>query len=365
MPLLVVDFGSQIRPAGQDARPNPPSKARRLGATLALVALGIAAWVSPRTAAGQTVTLRPSAHAAHDTPLTVGDIADVTGEGSAAVAAVPLGRARANDAIDAARVREALNQATGINMARIVVRGPACTISDPAAQATQTPAKAAPTPTLISAIPTPGTLRALIPDRLAATLDLDPSDLRLAYDDGDARLLNTPIEGRTVVLRPTGSGERLPVAVRIYDGERLAESGTLRVGVLVRRSVYRVTSAVARGETLIADALKREEAWLPPGVRPAGEAAIGQVVRTRLEPGEVLTADHVELPIVVRRGDLVAVDCISGGFVVQTTARALEAGREGQVIEMQALNSKNTFRGRVSRAGQAVLRLDRDPGATP
>jgi flagella basal body P-ring formation protein FlgA len=102
----------------------------------------------------------------------------------------------------------------------------------------------------------------------------------------------------------------------------------------------------------------REQRWLSPSMAAAGEGAIGQVVRGRIGAGEVVLGRDVEPPMVARRGDVVSVDCLAGGLVVRTTARATENGREGEVITLQALNSKRTFRARMDGPGRAVLLAD-------
>ena len=56
-------------------------------------------------------------------------------------------------------------------------------------------------------------------------------------------------------------------------------------------------------------------------------------------------------------------DCVSGGFVVTGSGRAMEAGREGQVITLQAIKSKHTFRARIVSAGRAVTVTGEPPGA--
>jgi flagella basal body P-ring formation protein FlgA len=96
--------------------------------------------------------------------------------------------------------------------------------------------------------------------------------------------------------------------------------------------------------------------WLAPTIQPATAAqAIGAIVRGRVEAGKVVMAKDVEPPIIVKKGDLVSVDCIAGTVVVGTTARAKENGTDGQVIEFQSLQSKKTFQARINGNGRAVM----------
>ncbi|GJQ31048.1 MAG: hypothetical protein HBSAPP03_29320 [Phycisphaerae bacterium] len=363
MTLIVVDPGEGVRPAlgrGARATEGAPS-ARRVAAMAVFVVLMLATMLVPRQAEGQTVTLRTFAAMADGARLTVGDVADVDGEGAEAVRGVVL-PVEAGGVIDSATVRAALEKTGTVNLGRVRVRGGPCAVRVGTTSHADPPRRESPGAAesrTATEVNTPGAIRALVPARVAEALGVSADDVRVTFEDHDAALLDMPAAGRLVVIRPAGDGERMPLAVRVYEGERLAASGTVRVGVQVRRMVWRAVGVIPRGQVLSNDQVRREEAWLSPGVRPAGEGVLGQVVRSRIGAGEVVVEGDVEMPVVVKRGDLLTVDCISGGFVVQTTARALEAGREGQVIEMQALNSKSVIRARVSRAGQAVLVLDR------
>ncbi len=365
MTLLVVDPGEGVRPAEAEVGARV-GVARRVvtGVMLALLVALSVAW--PRSAMGQTVVMRSQARVAEGRNVSIGDVAEVTGEGAERVTGVQVGVARVGESVDVATVRAALEKA-GVNLGRVVIRGGACTLRQAGHVPPSAPPAATTTTPRFEEVPRPAapanTLRSLIPSRMADALGVAEIDMKLAFDAGDASLLDTPVEGRRVVIRPTGDGERMPLSVRVYEGDRLVDSGNLRVGVLVRRDVWRAVGAISRGTALSRANTKREDAWLASGDRVAGEESLGQIVRSRVEPGEVVRAADVEMPVLIKRGDTVNVDCISGGFVVQTSARALEAGREGQVIDLQALNSKSVFRGRVSRAGQAVMVLDRGKGA--
>jgi flagella basal body P-ring formation protein FlgA len=58
--------------------------------------------------------------------------------------------------------------------------------------------------------------------------------------------------------------------------------------------------------------------------------------------------------VVIRRGEMVSVDCLSGRVVLRATARALSAGVEGQIIEFKVPGADRTFTARVAGPGRAV-----------
>lgn len=325
---------------------------RRIAALVALAVL--LAW--PRHGLADEVALRAFARLDAPGPVRVADVADLQGPEAERLGQTII----AEKAADASRVgtddvRRALERA-GANMGRLRVSGASCLVrigNAPAPAEPREPAQpATPNPASSDA---PGTIRAHISHRLGDLLGVEEADLRLTFDDADAGLLNTAVGARTLVVQPQGTGDRMPLSVRVYDGDRLAAGGTVRVGVLVRRDVLVAAASLDKGDTLTTDAVTRDEQWLPPSVTPANPAtAMRQVVRGRVPAGKVLLAGDVELPVMVKKGDLVTVDCVSGGFVVTGAGRATEPGREGQVISLQAVKSRHTFRARITGPGRAV-----------
>ena len=88
------------------------------------------------------------------------------------------------------------------------------------------------------------------------------------------------------------------------------------------------------------------------------------VVKNRVESGAVFLQDDVEPAVLVRRGDIVTVACLSGSIVVNIRARALGPGREGDMIDLApTTNPKARVRAKVIGPGQAVVNAEA-PGDT-
>jgi len=205
------------------------------------------------------------------------------------------------------------------------------------------------------------TVKDRVAARIATALSADPADLNLSFED-QADLLATPVAGRTVAVQPTGISDKMSMSVRVYEGDVIIAQGVARVSVQVQRDVVIARTTLARGVQTRADMLETDRQWLPPTAQPATVAqAVGAVVRGRVEAGRVLMAKDVEAPIIIKKGDLVSVDCVAGTVVVGTTARAKENGCDGQVIEFQPLQSKKTFLARINGTGKAVLVLRYEP----
>jgi hypothetical protein len=57
----------------------------------------------------------------------------------------------------------------------------------------------------------------------------------------------------------------------------------------------------------------------------------------------------------VRKGEVIAVHCAAGTFVIRTTARATREAREGEVIELESLGADpRRFLARIDAPGRAV-----------
>jgi flagella basal body P-ring formation protein FlgA len=335
---------------------------------IVLAAALVMTWVAAgRANAQDTITLRASAQADPAQPLRLRDLADLNGPSAEQLGAVVIDGAWAKGtepggwstiSIDA--VRSALKAHESANWARLVLRGSSCVVrrNDQPAETAASSAPAA--PACVSAAPATtgsdsrGTLRALILTRLAAFVGDEPANLRLTFEERDAAVLATSLAGRTAEINPTGSADRIPVAVRIYEHDRLVASATIRVQVEVKRRALIARAPLKRGDVLRAADVAEEERWMLLTAEPASVHSLGSIVRGRVTQGQVIRAADLEPATVIRKGDLVSVSCISGSIVVRTTGRALEDGKVGEVIRLEKQGSKKPFNARVAGPGRAV-----------
>jgi flagella basal body P-ring formation protein FlgA len=332
--------------------------------TLAVCAAAARAGASARDAGIDRVELRGVARVQPGRDVTLGDVAHVTGPRAEALRALVLVPARdltdTSLTIDLARVRSAIDPR---DARRIVIDGAACAVR------VLSPAPAEPTPAVAAATdapPAPGapTVRDSVLAALRLAFDVPAEDIRVTLSDSgaEAALLSTPAQGRTVDARPTGLGDRVPVQVTVYEGDRVVASGLVRAGVLLRREVALASAGVARGEALTAANIHSDIAWTPPSADAVPlDAALGMVARRTLRAGQRLTRGDVESPVVVRRGDLVVVRSLAGAIVVRVEARALEDGRVGDVIRFQSERPAPPRRTPADRA-QRTERTQRPEG---
>ncbi|MCC6791939.1 MAG: flagellar basal body P-ring formation protein FlgA, partial [Thermomicrobiales bacterium] len=300
-----------------------------------------------------TSALRPAARAQPGTPVLLSDVATLAGVPAEALSGITVLAAASADwqSLDAAAIRAAIDQQADPVWGHLTLLGVECrirAITPPAAplEAVQEAAAAAASPT------DPTTVRAVIERRLAAAFECEPADLRLEFAERDADLLGQTAIGRTVDVQPTGFSERLPLRITIYEGERILLTEAIRVDVLIQRGVAVAPAALSRGHVLEASDLLPDVRWLPPDVRPLPiDHAPGLVVRTRISAGQPVSVRDVESPILVRRGQTRQVHAVDGAISLQIPARALEDGREGEVIRCVTLAAPQPATSRAGRAG--------------
>jgi flagella basal body P-ring formation protein FlgA len=319
-----------------------------------------------------TIALRPLARLQQAGPVTLGEVADLAGPEALRLKALVVVEDFSKAAgasqelrLELAKVRALIETQPGVNMGRLLISGGSSVVKlggiEPAPNSSRGPqTSAAPANRSnaggASAKALLTHLGARVCERIALMLDVPETDLRVTFAASDQSLLATPLVGRTLVLQPGGQGARMPINVRVFEGDRIVATGTVRPSVEVRRVVLVASSHIARGDAIDVRNAVRETRWLSPVVVPADPSkAVGTNARFAIAPGEVIEARGVESPVVVERGDLVAVDCLSGSFVVRAQARAMAPGRVGDVVEFVITGSKRPFRARIDGPGRAVM----------
>lgn len=331
-------------------------RARWLGA---LVALAVVAG-GARGDGPIRVTMRSTARVVEGSPVTLGDIAGVEGEGAERLrAVVVIDRADGKEGwveVEGERVRSLL-RAQGVREGLLEVSGGSCAVlAMRAAPSLEHPGALTPVVAREAEGDHRGTIRERVEVAIAGALGVAGGDLRLRFDGRDGEVLREMVGDRALVARATGLGDRVPVSLTVYDGDRVVESRTIRVGVEVRREVLVAARDLSRGEALEGQSVLIERRWLAPTVRPAGVRGDPDRVCTRsVRAGRVIEEHEVTMPIVVRRGDLVSIHCVSGSLVVEMQRmRARGDARVGETIEFEA-GDRSRVLARVDAPGRAVI----------
>jgi len=214
-------------------------------------------------------------------------------------------------------------------------------------------------------------VKVAIAARLCGLLGVEPDSLQLKFDPQDGELLSREVGGDPVSIdaQSAATSERQPVRVTLYRGDRIVLEKSLTVEVRVRRLVRVMTESVGRGEAVNEANSVLEERWVSPGDKVALEAG-EQIASRSLRAGQVVTDPDVDPPIIVKRGDIVWVHCLSGSVTVKAKARALGPARDGEEVLLRLEDRRDNIRARVSGPGRAVMlasddaEAPADPGST-
>ncbi len=341
-------------------------------ARMLILVLALASLAQAQTALvlGRTARIEPG------TPLTLDDIARLTGPDADRLGSLVLIESPGAEPTDKhgwfrveidrvlARLTEELGESAGM----IALSGSACDVRvlTPAPLRTTPDAPSSAPGTAPDARPLIGlkTVRGAIARELTRILHTPPESMRLGFHDEDQDFLDISTVGRIIEVTPTGSSERMPVAIAVYDPSGRITRKTIRITVELHRSVAVIGKALPRGAVIEAQDISAEIRWLPPNARVVTpEVAVGSVTRRRLAPGETVETNAVEPPIMVHKGDMVLVRVVTTGLIVRREGNALRDGLEGEVIEFAARHNPNErFRATVVGRGAAVVWVGSNPG---
>lgn len=85
------------------------------------------------------------------------------------------------------------------------------------------------------------------------------------------------------------------------------------------------------------------------------DAVIGKEARQALQSDSIVYTDLVQSPILVKRGEVITVGAASGGIRVRTSAKAVQEGSHGDLIQVETLDSKQKFNVRVVGLREAAV----------
>lgn len=213
-------------------------------------------------------------------------------------------------------------------------------------------------------IHTPTTVRALIEQAVVQRTGLDRSDLAMTFAEQDEELLRGSAVAGRYEIEPVTEPALGPVSFKVYEyqGTRRVGGGQL-VTVKVARRVIAViaTESIPRGTLINRRQVRLREVLIDDAMRAyLTETAlvVGQVASQRLEPGDLVTAGEIRLPVAVKRRERVTVELKTPGVKITFNGIAQDEGAVGETIEVENPKTKQRFNATVVGRGKVEAGQD-------
>ncbi len=307
------------------------------GMILALATMAIAAH-------GDTVMLKTEAYV-KGPEITLGDLADIEGDNVKALSSVGLGNAATpgdSKRIDASLVKTRIENA-GISTDSLDIKGPGSVV-----------AKTLYVDITSDLLATD--LRTFIEGEMPWTLDQAAIDIvapnqEIIVPDGEVEIRWWP----NPQYRWVGPG--------VFRGE-VHVDGDVKRTVLVRAQIEAyadvlvASTDIPRGSLVSPADLqveKRAMSQMKSGALLNASDAVGQVARSTIFPGQVITKRQLMARQLIKRNQVVTVEARAGGLVIRSQARALMNGSEGDFVTCMNLDSKEQFQGIVRKDGVVIV----------
>jgi flagella basal body P-ring formation protein FlgA len=306
-----------------------------------LVGLAAAAWLALAAAADtDTVMLKTEAYV-KGPALTLGDVANVQGDNAEILASIEIGNAAMpgdSKRLDASLLRSRVEN-SGFAADSVDFQGPGSVVATTLSSEITSDMLATDLRTFIE-----GEMPWAQDD---ATIDIVAPAQDLVVTDGliEVRWLPNP------QYRWVGPG--------VFRGE-VTVDGSVKRTVLVRAQIEAYTEVlvaatdIPRGSIISASDLQMERramSQMKGSVLRNTTDAVGQVARSTIFPGQVITTRQLMPRQLVKRNQAVMVEARAGGLVIRSQARALMNGCEGDLITCMNLDSKEEFQGVVRKDG--------------
>ena len=142
----------------------------------------------------------------------------------------------------------------------------------------------------------------------------------------------------------------IPFTVSVFVDGKIAKKVTVPVTIEVWSDV--VLAAIPLGKYQIIESKhvrveKMNLTRVPENAVLRIEQAVGSRTNRNIAVNSILRGDQIELPPVVKRGDVVQVVAESKRMKISVKARAKESGAKGKMIRVQNLRSKKTIYAQV------------------
>ena len=188
------------------------------------------------------------------------------------------------------------------------------------------------------------------------------SELEITFQGAadDAGWLNRSAAVGRYEIEPTTTGGlgRTSFNVRRYDPAGTIEQATLTAEVVRVAEVVVALRSIRRGEMFTSQNVGVRQVRLDGDhgtLLDSTDLMLGQTAAGSLREGVVVYADQVAPDVLVQRGEVITVACVSGSLVVRTVGRAAEQGVMGDIIAVRNEQTRETFFATVCGKRQARI----------
>jgi flagella basal body P-ring formation protein FlgA len=154
-------------------------------------------------------------------------------------------------------------------------------------------------------------------------------------------------------LEFTISGGRKPWTGRQYfkiAGSQAGQEMTVVAMVGKIQSVVTVIRTIERGELIRTSdvQISQQEGKQPSTALSSLSEAIGMEARRTIRADAIVLKSHLRAPLLVERGETVTIFARTAGITVRSFAVARQDGAQGELVQVEKLDSKERFMARVS-----------------
>jgi len=327
--------------------------------------------VSPALADSESIRLHDQAGVTGD-QVRLRDVAELQGVNTPTLGDIvlaTLGPDEQNTTVTLTRIRDQLSQ-HGVNWGKLSLRGYAqCHVTRRANPAQTVRASPSPAPLIANpmeeiSLSSTITLRERLVEFIAKFAETDPTELRITFANHNDPALSQSTWQDRYEFEPISSTAlgRVPIVVRRFRDDRLVDSTRITVDVARRYMAAVATRSIGRGQMFTPGDVEIREVYLDGSAKPVADLSqvIGETAGAIIRADAVLYDDDLRSPLLVRRGQLMTVRCISGGLVIKTVARAKENGVRGQIIQVRNERTREYYAVRLTSTQEGIAILHHD-----
>ena len=338
---------------------------------LTLIAAVLMMWSGLAPGGITTITLRSTVRVSSDAPVTLRQIGVIRGDQSRLLADLGIEELLSGESgqwqqLAVSDLRDLIEREPGVHAGSVLIEGAGVSIRKLGAAGSSatlsTRSKQGDKPVQDTVVTGPvvrNHVERWVRDRYQIGDDL----MRLSFRENDNSFLSTPTSSRLVEIKEISKRGRTAIRVIVLDNLEVAAEQALVFDVEIFRTVLVARERVSRGTVLGSSHIMTERRWVTPEDQSAGiESALGMALSKTVNPGQLIQVQHIELPLVIRRGDIVSSKSISGSVVVTVRGRATADARLGEVVEIESMNGENQFSAKATGKGKAVILRSRTNG---